>query len=236
MLWKNFSSLDHWSNTRMRKNTFEKGGWLHDWCFFFFWASSSIPCLAVLDFGAGVEQPFGCLIVHNRQAMQSMRRSVDWTLVDGSSAPHSQAAEETMPHLYKHKQKHPTLVQRPDPGSSWESHSGRVGASVGDEIAESCGAVRPFRNPLVIRPVHHTYVVRWTDELLCEGVQMGVSIWCAVHLHLMEWVSAEWSRCPGSMARCTRESVALLRRSSSGWMPATKLSRKDWKVVRWCRT
>jgi len=42
-------------------------------------------------------------------------------------------------------------------------------------------------------------------------------------------VSAEWSRCPGSMARRPRDSVA-----------ATKLSRldacEDWKVVHWCRT
>jgi len=48
----------------------------------FFWASSFIHCLAALDFGAGVEQPFGCLIVQNRQAMQSMGRSMDWTLED----------------------------------------------------------------------------------------------------------------------------------------------------------
>jgi len=33
-------------------------------------------------------------------------------------------------------------------------------------------------------------------------------------------VSAEWSRCPGSMARLPRDSVAPLRRSSTGWMPA----------------
>ena len=33
-------------------------------------------------------------------------------------------------------------------------------------------------------------------------------------------VSAEWSRRPGSMARRPRESVAALRRSSAGWMPA----------------
>ena len=33
-------------------------------------------------------------------------------------------------------------------------------------------------------------------------------------------VSAEWSRCPGSMARRARDSVAPLRRSSAGWMPA----------------
>ena len=35
------------------------------------------------------------------------------------------------------------------------------------------------------------------------------------------WVSAEWSRCAGSMARRARDSVAPLRRSSAGWMPAT---------------
>ena len=33
------------------------------------WASSSIHCLAALDFGAGVEQPFSCLIVQNRQGV-----------------------------------------------------------------------------------------------------------------------------------------------------------------------
>ena len=33
-------------------------------------------------------------------------------------------------------------------------------------------------------------------------------------------VSAEWGWCPGSMARCPRDSVALMQRSSAGWMPA----------------
>ena len=33
-------------------------------------------------------------------------------------------------------------------------------------------------------------------------------------------VSAEWSRCPGSMARRAGDSVAALRRSSTGWMLA----------------
>jgi len=45
----------------------------------------------------------------------------------------------------------------PDPGSSWEGHSGGVGA--GDENAESCGAVYPLRIPLVICPLRRTYVV-----------------------------------------------------------------------------
>ena len=32
-------------------------------------------------------------------------------------------------------------------------------------------------------------------------------------------VSAEWSRCPGSMAGRPRDNVAPLRRSSAAWMP-----------------
>ena len=42
----------------------------------------AIHCLAALDLGGGVEQPFDCLIVLNRQAVQSMGRSMDWTLED----------------------------------------------------------------------------------------------------------------------------------------------------------
>jgi len=55
--------------------------------FFFFWASCSNHCLAALDLRTDVEQPFDCLIVQNRQAMQSIGRSMDWTsednMVDG---------------------------------------------------------------------------------------------------------------------------------------------------------
>jgi len=56
---------------------------IRDWTNFF-WASSSciIHSLAPLDFGAGVELPFGCLIVQNRQTMQSIGRSMVWTLED----------------------------------------------------------------------------------------------------------------------------------------------------------
>ena len=56
----------------------------------------------------------------------------------------------------------------------------------------------------------------WVVE---QQVKMDVSIWDAVHSHSMG-VSAEWSRCLGSMARCARDSVAPLRQSSAGWMPA----------------
>ena len=75
------------------------------------------PLLGRARFRAGVEQPFNCLIVQNRQSMQSMMRSMDWTLednmVDGSFfCPHSQAAEEAIPHLYKQESKRPTPVRR----------------------------------------------------------------------------------------------------------------------------
>jgi len=45
------------------------------------------------------------------------------------------------------------------PGSSWKGHYGWVGAGVGDENAESCGAIRSLVIPLVIRPLRCTYVV-----------------------------------------------------------------------------
>ena len=140
--------------------------------FFFSWASCSNHCLAALDLGAGVEQPFDYHIVQSRQAMQSMRRSMDWTTWSTvcSSRPHSQTAEEAIPHLYKHERKHPTPLQRrSDPGSSWDGRSVRVGAGVGDENVKSCWVDRPLRIPLVIRPMRRTYVVvvRGTDELLC---------------------------------------------------------------------
>jgi len=34
---------------------------------------------AALDLGSGVEQPFDCFVIQNRQAVQSMGRSMDWT-------------------------------------------------------------------------------------------------------------------------------------------------------------
>jgi len=59
----------------------------------------------------------------------------------------------------------------PDPGSCCGViPGGWVGAGVGDENAESCWVVRPLRIPLMIRPVHRTFVVvvREADEL-CGG-------------------------------------------------------------------
>jgi len=108
----------------------------------------SIQCLAALDLGPGVEQPFDCLIVQNRQTMQFMGRSMDWTLEDnmidglffcttltgrrGGHTQFVQAGAETPD----------AGADKPDPGSSWEGHSEGVGAGVGDESAESCRIVR----------------------------------------------------------------------------------------------
>ena len=99
--------------------------------FFFFWASRCIHCLAALEFEAGVEQPFRCLIVQNRQTVQSMGRSMDWTLEDnmagglffcatltdrrGGHTPFVQAGVETFDTGAE--------AVKPDPGSFWEGHS-----------------------------------------------------------------------------------------------------------------
>ena len=146
----------------------------------FVWGNSFIHCLAALDFGASVEQPFGCLIVQNHQAVQSMGRSMDWMLEDdmveglffcatltgrrGGHTPFVQAGAETSDTSAE--------VVKLDPGSSCKGHSGGMGASVGDENAESCVVVRPLHVPLMIMcPLRRTYVVvvREADELLCGG-------------------------------------------------------------------
>jgi len=43
-----------------------------------------------------------------------------------------------------------------------------MGAGVGDENAESCGAIRPLHIPLVIHPLRRTYVV-----VVSSGVLKG---------------------------------------------------------------
>jgi len=147
-----------------------------DMSFFIFWANSSNHCLAALDLAADVKQTFDYLIAQNRQAVQFMRRGwpfwrTTWSTVC-SFAPHSQAAELAIPHLYKQERKRPTPVRRRL--SRTQAVLGRfapgcVGAGVGDESTESCRVVRPLCLPLVIRPVCRTYVVvvKWTDEFLC---------------------------------------------------------------------
>jgi len=90
-------------------------------------------------------------------------------------------------------------VVKPDPGASWEGHSGGLGAGVGDENAESCGVVRPTHIPLVIRPQCAARMLLLSDKLMSCFRRRAFA--------LDGQVSAEWSRCPGSMARRARDSV-----------------------------
>ena len=98
--------------------------------------------MAAFDLGTGVEQPFDCFVIQNRQNMQSVGRSMDWTveddMVDGlffcatltgrrwGHAPFVEAGAGTS--------NTGAEAVKPDPGSSWEGHSGWVGANVGDEV------------------------------------------------------------------------------------------------------
>jgi len=93
-----------------------------------------------------------------------------------------------------------------------------VGA--GDESTESCRVVLRLCNPFVIHSVCHTRVVfRRSYELLCGGYKWVSRFRNAVHFAHDGQVSTDW-RCPGSMARRARDSVALLQRSSACWMTA----------------
>jgi len=136
----------------------------------------SIHCLAALDLVTDVEQPFDCLIIQNRQAVQSMRRSMDWTLEDnvfnGLIFFEALAScKSAIPHLYNQERKRLTPVR-------WRlsrNHAvlGRAipGGWVGNGNTGSCSALQPFRIPSVIHPERCTSVtvVRRTDELLCSG-------------------------------------------------------------------
>jgi len=117
LLWVLFAHYAKWilrfSDKRFRLKTVELNP-LHA-----FFRSSEFffcPLLGRLDIGAGVEQPFGCLVVQNRQAVQSVvgRWIVQWrtTWSTVCSASHSQAAEEAIPHLYRQERKRLTPVRR----------------------------------------------------------------------------------------------------------------------------
>ena len=133
-----------------------------------------------------------------------------------SSAPHYQVAEGPgghTPFLQAGVETSDTGAEavKPDPGSSWEGHSDEVSAGVGDKCAESCK---------VVRPVRRTYI--WLSDKLMScaaGTRRCLDLRRRA-IALDGRVSAEWSRCPGSMARCHRGSLAPLRWRSAGWMPA----------------
>jgi len=73
----------------------------------------------------------------------------------------------------------------------------------------------------VTRPLAPHQLRHWlSDELMCRCAAGTNGCMRFSPFPLGGHVSAEWSRCPGSMARRARDSVAPMRRSSAGWMPA----------------
>jgi len=163
------------------------------WIFFIFWASCWNHCLAALDLRTGVEQPFNCLIVQNRQAVQSMGRSMDWTLEDdmfdrlffcatltgrrGGHTPFVQAGAETS-HTGAE-------AVKPDPGFSWEGHSEEGGCRC---RGWKCGVLwgcpstpHSTGNPPTAPHACCCCQINWWDVV--RRVEMDVSILGAVRLH-----------------------------------------------------
>jgi len=140
-----------------------------------------------------------------------------------SSAPHSQAAEEAIPQLYKQEQKRSTPVRRRL--SQTQVLLGRVIS--GGWVPVSGIKMRSFVG-LSAHPTFHWWSAHCAARMmLLSDEQMSCAAGTNGCLDLRRRafaldgrVSAEWSRCPGSIARRPRDSVATLRRSSAGWMAA----------------
>jgi len=140
------------------------------------------------------------------------------------SVPQSLAAEEAIPHLYRQERKRPTPVRRRLSRS--QALLGRVNPGVcvpvfGIEVRSLVGL--SAHSAFHWLSAHCTARMLFLSEKLMSCCAAGTN-WC---LDMRRRAaapdgrgSAEWSRCPGSMARHPRDSVAPLRRSSAGWMPA----------------
>jgi len=152
-----------------------------------------------------------------------------------SSAPHSQAAEEVIPHLYKQGRKRPTPVRRRLSRTQALLARATPGGWVpmlGMKMRSLVGLSAHF--------AFHWWSAQWAPrKLLLSDKRMSC---CAASTNrclglrrrasaLDGRVSTEWSGCPSSMARRARDSVALLRWSSAGWMPV-----RTGRLSGWCRT
>jgi len=111
---------------------------------------------------------------------------------------------------------------KPDPGCSWKGHYERVGAGVGDKSMGSCRDCPPTPHSIG-DPPNALHVLLLSDKLMrcfATGTDRCLDLRRNA-FPLGGRVSAEWSRCPGSMAQRAMDSVVTLRQSSEGWMPAT---------------
>jgi len=141
-----------------------------------------------------------------------------------SSAPHSQAAEEAIPYLYKHEWKRPIVVRR---RLSWTQALLRRIASVG------WVSVLVMKIRSLVGLSAHSMFYWWSTQCAARMLLLSEELMgCCVAgtngcldlrcrgFALNRQVSIEWSKCPGSTARCAKDSVAPMRQSSAGWMPA----------------
>jgi len=119
---------------------------------------------------------------------------------------------------------------KPDPRCSWKGHSRSVGADVGDESKESRSIVQPHCYWWSAQSAAILFLL--SDEMMscCAADTNGCLGLRRRAFPLDREMSAEWSRCPGSIARSARDSVASLRRSSAGWMPRYLASEKKGRV------
>ena len=127
--------------------------------------------------------PWGQWIGHWRTA---------WSTVC-SSAPHSQAAEEDIPHLYRQEQKHQKLVRRRlrqtqtllgrvTPGDTCRCQGWKCRV-LWDYLPTLHSIGDPPSTPHICCQINKWVVVGW--------VEMGVSIWDAVHVKLIQNSSLE---------------------------------------------
>ena len=136
---------------------------------------------------------------------------------------HTQAAEEAIPHLYRQEGRRPTPVWRRL--SRTQPLLGRVIPGVcvpvsGNDVRSLVGwsAHSAFHRP----SAHCATSMLLLSEKLMSCCAAGTNGCLDLRRHAAApgRVSAEWSRCSGSKALRPRDSVAPLRQSSAGWMPA----------------
>ena len=156
----------------------------------------TVHCWAALNLGAGVEQPFDCLVAQNRHAGQSMGSSMDWTLEDNMVVGqffHATHRPQRRPyHLCKQERKRSTPVRRRLNrtlflGGSFQEGGCRCrGWKCG--VLHGCPTTPHFiGDPPSAPHVCYCYCeMKWW--VVARRVQMGVSIWdfetpYIIHLH-----------------------------------------------------
>jgi len=149
--------------------------------------------------------------------MQSVGRSTDWTLEDNMAdglfcATLTGLREDHTPFVQAGVETSYTGAEavKPDPGSSWKGHSGWVPVSV-------------MKMQIFVELFVHSARMLLLSEKMMRCCAAGTNRCLDFRRRAFALdgrVSAERTRCPGSMARRERDSVAPLRRSPAGWMPA----------------